>query len=132
MHTCFASKTTATVIDVLGPDGRTQINGKTLDDVRRDYPDAEEMTLDAFCEWKAARQDSPVTWEETTAERFDDMLGCLPPAMMAGGGFLVGEPWDHHATTGEPRYQAFRQRGGRFEVADRPMTRAEFRAEVAR
>jgi len=69
-----------------------------------------------------------VTWTEVTEDKYEEMLGVLPPAAYAGAGFLVGEPFDHDPATGRPRYEAYRCRGGRFEVADRPLTRAEFLA----
>lgn len=129
---CFASRQRQTIIDVLdGETGLTVCYGKTLADCRAEYPDAEEMTVEAFCQWKAERQRTPVEWLPTTEARFYEMLECLPPAMWTATGFLVGEPYDHDALSGRPRYQAFRQRGNVFEVANRPMTREEFRA-VAR
>jgi hypothetical protein len=60
------------------------------------------------------------------------MLNVLPPAAWIGGAFMVGEPTDHCAETGRPRFQAYRERGMQFEVASRPMTIAEFRAEVSK
>lgn len=33
-------------------------------------------------------------WIEVTEERYDEMLGVLPPEIMTGLGFLVGEPSD--------------------------------------
>jgi hypothetical protein len=129
---CFASKARQTIIDVLRPDtGRTWCYGKTLDQCREEYPDAEEMSVDEFCAWKAAQQRTPITWMPTTAEQFDDMLNCLPPALMLSGGFLVGEPDDYDAGNGQPRFQGYRQRGDVYEVGNRPMTRAEFRSEIA-
>jgi hypothetical protein len=69
------------------------------------------------------------------ALRFDRLIGSarrmlevLPPAVMARGGFLVGEPWDHHALTGRPRYAAFVELGGRWFESTRPVTVAEFRS----
>ena len=35
-------------------------------------------------------KDKPVT-----VEKYDEMLGCLPPIRMAYGGFLVGEAYDY-------------------------------------
>ncbi|MEK7994733.1 MAG: hypothetical protein AAB403_13095 [Planctomycetota bacterium] len=32
---------------------------------------------------------------ECSAERYDEMLGVLPPALYTSYGFLVGEPFDH-------------------------------------
>lgn len=71
---------------------------------------------------------APVTWTECTEEVYSDMLDVLPPAAMKGGSFLVGEPWDHHAMTGQPRFAAYIKRQGKFFTASRPMTRAEFLA----
>ena len=129
---CVASKQNSTAIDVIHPNtGRTLHYGKTLAQCREEYPDAEIMTVDAWCEWKAAQQRTPITWSETTQKRFWEMLEVLPPAAGTPGfrAFLVGEPWDHDAGNGQPRFQAFRKHQGRFEVASRPMTRAEFHAE---
>lgn len=127
MDTVFASKSAGTVIDFVR-DGLTDINRKTLEQIRADFPDAEVMSLDDWCAWKASTQGTPITWEETPEERYREMLECLPPAVWTRSGFLVGEPWDHDALTGQPRYQAFRQVGDRFIVASRPMTVKEFRA----
>jgi hypothetical protein len=123
-----------TMIDVLHPiTGRTVCYDKTLEQIRAERPEyagAERMTVEAFCAAKAARQRTPITWDETTEAKFTEMLEVLPPAAMVRGGFLVGEPWDHDAGNGQPRFDAFRQIGDRFEAASRPMTRAEFRAEM--
>jgi hypothetical protein len=128
---CFASKARGTIIDVLRPaTGLTACYGKTLAQIRDECPDATEMSIDEFCAWKSSQQRTPITWEPTTAERFDEMLGVLPPAAMRDNGFLVGEPWDHDALNGQPRFSAYRKRGDVYEVSNRPMTRAEFRAEM--
>jgi len=128
---CFASKSRGTVIDVIHPDtGLTLIYGKSLADCRDEYPDAERTTLDAFCAWKAEAQRTPIEWSESSEDDYHDMMNVLPPALMVAGGFLVGEPWDHDALSGKPRYQAFRHRSGRYEVASRPMTRDEFREAI--
>jgi len=70
----------------------------------------------------------PVVWTETTAERFEEMLTVLPPAIMLAGNFLVGEPWDHHAVTGRPRFAAYRFQDRKYYEASRPMTVKEFKA----
>ena len=128
---CLASKARETMIDVLHPvTGLTVCYGKTLKDCRKEYPDAEEMSVDEFCSWKAQRQRTPIAWTPTTEERFTEMLEVLPPAAGCRGGFLVGEPYDHDAGNGQPRFQAYRQRGDTFETANRPLTRAEFRSEM--
>lgn len=73
-----------------------------------------------------------IEWIETTAERYDEMLCILPPAIMTGYGFLVGEPFDHrecrirHRTA--PTFSAFAYRDGKFFEASQPLTIAEFRA----
>lgn len=135
---CFAVPESDIMIDVLHPvTGLTVCFGKTLEQVRAERPEyanAERMTVDEFCRQKAARQHTPITWAPTTEDRFLEMLEVLPPAAGASlhyQAFLVGEPWDHDAETGEPRFQGFRMRGDVYEVASRPMTRREFAKEVA-
>lgn len=131
---CFVSKTAGTVIDFVNPEtGKTGCFSKNLEMCRDTYLDAEMMTLGEWCEWKAAQQRTPITWdEEVTEERFYDMLECLPPAAGTKGWreFLVGEPFDHDALSGEPRFDGFRHIGGRYFASSRPMTVTEFRAEV--
>jgi len=43
--------------------------------------------------------------QRATPERYDEMLGVLPPERMATNGFLVGEPVDHQG--GRARYDLF-------------------------
>jgi hypothetical protein len=73
-----------------------------------------------------------INWTETTEERFDEMLGCLPPAIMYRGGFLVGEPFDHRVCTiGKayaPTFTAFTKVGDRYFEAVECLTVAEFKA----
>jgi hypothetical protein len=126
---CFAVPGSDSMIDVIHPiTGKTLTYGNTLDEVRARPGDenAEIMLIDDFCNAKAKRQDSPIIWQETTEEKYFEMLEVLPPAYMAGGAFLVGEPWDHHARTGEPRFQAFRHTD-KYLVANRPVTRNELK-----
>ena len=127
---CYADKSRSTVIDTIRPDGLTTYRRETFEQIRTRYPNAELMSLDDFCAWKAEQQRTPIVWEETTEERYFEMLEVLPPALMASGGFLVGEAYDHDAGNGQPRFQAFRKRSGAFEVANRPMTVSEFREAV--
>lgn len=124
-----------TMIDTIDSEtGLTHIYRKTLEEVRAeqhtwaDYSKAERMTIDAFCQSKADAQDTPITWEPITEERYNELLECLPPASWTGNGFLVGEPYDHHAITGQPRFQACIKRGKDYLASSRPMTKAEFRA----
>ena len=57
----------------------------------------------------------------------ENWLECLPPAAWIGAAFLVGEPSDHHAGTGAPRFQACRYVAGVYEASSRPLTLDEFR-----
>jgi hypothetical protein len=98
--------------------------------VKAKYPSAYRTTVDEFCAWKGEQQRSPIMWSETTEQVYDEMLGALPPALWLTNGFLVGEPNDHEADTGEPRFDGFKQKDGKFYAASRPMTRAEFKNEV--
>lgn len=126
---CFAIRG-VTMIDLIHPlTGKTAIFGKTLEDYQADpdYAGAERMTIEEFCQSKATTQDTPILWEETTEERYDEMLGCLPPALYTSSGFLVGESWDHHALTGRPRYQALIYKGKQYFQSSRPMTCKEFK-----
>jgi hypothetical protein len=68
-----------------------------------------------------------IRWTETTESRFDEMLGVVPPAIMWGNGFLVGEAFDHDRA-GRPRYAAFIQVRGTFYESAHPMTVADFKA----
>ena len=72
---------------------------------------------------------TPITWTETTEEAFWYALEVLPPAIMFGGGFLLGAPADHDAETGQPRYDGFVERPkGKYWASSRQMTIAEFKA----
>lgn len=66
-------------------------------------------------------------WERITEDRYDELLGCLPPALWLAHGFLVGEPWDHDGE-GKPRFQVCIQLDGAFYGSLRPMGVPEFRA----
>jgi hypothetical protein len=127
-----ANNPMGSIIDVINPDtGLTWINGQTFEEVRARYADAQRMTLDAWMARKAELQNAPIQWHVTTEERYHEMLNVLPPAMWIAGGFLVGEPDDHHAGTGQPRFRGYRQIGSDYFVSSRPMTRAELRKELA-
>ncbi len=128
---CYASRAQSMIIDVLHPaTGKTVCYNKTIDEVRCEYPDAEEMFVDDFCDWKAEQQRTPIEWELSTEEQYDEMLNCLPPELWIGGAFLVGEPYDHDAGNGQPRFTAFKMRWGQAYQANRPLTKAEFRVEI--
>lgn len=116
------------IIDVVNPaTGKSAVYGETLDEVRKRYPAAEQTTWQEWSAAKAARQDAAVTWRRVSQRQYQEMLEVLPPACWTGRGFLVGEPWDHHARTGAPRFQAFIERNGQHYASSRPLTVAEFR-----
>jgi len=133
---CFVSKGAGVMVDTLRPGTNvTHIYGKTLDQCREKYPDIEEMSVNEFCAWKAEQPRTPVKWELTTEEKFFKAMEVLPPAdQIPAKGFLVGEPMDSDALTGAPRFQAFRRKPFPlcFYVSSRPLTRKEFRAEMAK
>lgn len=131
--TVWMNPDTLTCIDRIDPEtGRTVIFEREPADVLREYPKAMQMSWDDFLTRKAASQHTAILWTETTAEQYDEMLNVLPPALWTREGFLVGEPWDHDAATGAPRFQAFIAKAGAYYVASRPMTRAEFKDATAR
>lgn len=57
-------------------------------------------------------------FKQCSAERYDEMLGVLPPRAMSGWGFLVGEPVTHRVCgmTGatRPTFAAFQRVEGRY------------------
>ena len=69
--------------------------------------------------------------QECSEERYDEMLGILPPALWLGKGFLVGEPFDHRRCkvthVVRASYAAFFQNKGKFFEGDN-MTIPEFKA----
>lgn len=75
-------------------------------------------------------------WLETSEERFFEMLEVLPPEMMLGGGFLVGEPAIHKrdGISGNvmPAFDAYKKIGKfgsdeKFFVYPEPVTMPEFK-----
>lgn len=127
---CYAVPGEDSIIDVIHPvTGLTVYCKETIEQVQARYPLAVHMTIQDFCDQKAMRQEAPATWSTVTEAVYDEMLECLPPAYMGNHGFLVGEAWDHHATTGRPRYAAYRHgQNGSYWTASRPMTIQEFKA----
>ncbi len=126
------------IIDVIDPaTGLTWVNAETFDAVLLRYPTAVRVN---FAEWmaaKAATQDTPIVWRRTSERRYHEMLEVLPPARWIGGAFLVGEPTDHSAATGAPRFSAYRRIGSSedftgYEVANRPLTVREFLTAIGR
>lgn len=66
-------------------------------------------------------------FKKVTEERYDEMLGVLPPALWLSYGFLVGEAMDHNSN-GQPTFSAFVNKGEDFFELAEPMTMAEFKA----
>ncbi len=130
---CYAVPGKGSYIDEINPEtGLTYYYQRTEAEVQAEYPGAERMTLDAWRRDAIARQHTPIVWEPSNAERYDDMLNVLPPKEWRGGAFCVGEPYDHDLETGQARYSAFWHRAGTYLASSRPVTRAELRAEVDR
>ena len=130
-YLCVVSKSRQSVVDGVYEDTMlTWCYGKTLEQCQEEYPDAEFMRIDDFCEWKAEQQRSPISWVEVTEAYYDAAFGDVPPARIIGQDFLTGEPFDHDALTGEPRCQALRVIDGAFYRSSRPMTTSEFEGVV--
>ncbi len=73
------------------------------------------------------------TIKTCTEERYWEMLEVLPPAIMDGKGFMVGEPWSHRQCTvtsrhDQPTFSAFFLFGTKFYEATEAMTIAEYKA----
>ena len=115
------------VIDTVAPDGLTTYGRETHEQVLERYPDAVLVDFNEWLAKKAELQNTPVEWSETTEENYWEALECLPPAKMSGGNFLVGEPYDHSAANGLPRFRMYRKSGSAYFVSDRPVTKIEFR-----
>ena len=69
---------------------------------------------------------------ETTEEKYDYGLNVLPPEMLEGPDFLVGEPVTHRRCTVSgltaPTFEGYIIRGGKFFVTDESVTLKEFNA----
>ena len=119
------------IIDVINPvTGLTCVYAKDLAAVLADNPGAVRMTWEAWRTEAADRQHTPISWHLTDEDTYQRMLEVLPPTLWIGGAFLVGEPDDHDFTTGQPRFRAYRCRGGVYTVANRPLTCAELRTVI--
>lgn len=126
---CWAVPGAGHIIDMIHPlTGLTVYGHKTAADIAAQEPGAVRMTIADWVKAKAERQHTPITWAPTTVRQYHEMLEVLPPAMWSFGAFLVGEPMDHDAETGAPRFSAYFHEHGLYFVASRPMTRAELRA----
>jgi hypothetical protein len=116
------------IIDMICPEtGKSYCFGNTPEEIAARAPGAVLMTWTDWQQQEILRQQTPITWIETTEADYWDMLEVLPPAYQGRGGFLVGEPFDHCAATGRPRFSGYRQLGDRYFVASRAMTISEFK-----
>lgn len=128
---CFAVPDDSNILDFIHPaTGKTWHYGRTLEEVREKHPRAVKMTFADWVEAQTKRQRTPIEWVEITEEKYHDALCALPPAAFTNGAFLLGEPDDHDAGNGKPRFQGFAQRLGKFYASTRPLTRDEFLASI--
>ena len=67
-----------------------------------------------------------MTWKQVSRERYWDMLEILPPAVMGGGAFMVGEPISHDAA-GQPTFRGFLKAGDKYFEAVDLMSIPDFR-----
>lgn len=123
----FAVPGANSIIDNVADDGRSVIARETLDEIRVRYPGAERVSWPEWQAERARRQDIPITWERVTEQQYNEMRDVLPPLCFTSRGFLVGEPVDHHAGSGRPRFQAYIARLGHYYRSTRPLTVQEYR-----
>ena len=74
-----------------------------------------------------------IKWKRIDAERYDWLLGCVPPAVWTSHGFLVGEAYDDFGPNGATRFTACVEHKSELAETEyfealRPITVAEFRA----
>lgn len=78
MPQCFVSLAQRVIIDYAGANGRTQIFGQTLEEVRERYPDVQVMEAnDAVDAIEDGLIDDEVT--EITEQQFIEALEAMPP-----------------------------------------------------
>jgi hypothetical protein len=108
--------------------GLSHIQNENLEQIRLRYPEAQLVNFEQHVASIAAQQDAePLFWKDVTEERYYEMLNVLPPAAMHAGAFLVGEPYDHHAGTGRPRFACFRRNhSGQYQELSCHITHKKF------
>jgi hypothetical protein len=71
-------------------------------------------------------------WKPTSERHFFEMLGVVPPALLEGADFLVGEPLKHRTcrVTGQEAavYAGFTEVNGKYFTTSEGVSRAEFEA----
>lgn len=110
------SATKKTSIDRLNSEGRGFYSGKTLDELKRQYPDLEQITDDEAYERQVANAiTDPV---EIDHHRFNELLGVMPPLNWRGDAnsesFMLMEP-----KSGDVHLTLVRVKDRYFEFADR-------------
>ena len=130
----FAVPGEGNIIDTVvpGPCELSRINGETLEEIQVRYPGAVMVSMASWLEEKAKAQNTPVQWFPVTEEAYMYGLEVLPPVGWEGDAFMTGEPTDHCAKTGQPRYQAYKSYEGKRFTSSRPMTLREFQETVTR
>ncbi|MET4190616.1 MULTISPECIES: hypothetical protein [unclassified Bradyrhizobium] len=98
----------------------------------REYADFMGKAQEMFAE-KEPSKFVPV-WVEVTPEKYDEMLGMLPPAIQTGFGFLVGEASSHRECREIGRvlatYAAYIYTHGKYYACKEALTVHEFRRVV--
>ena len=126
---CFSAPNSPQPLDLVHPaTSRGIYSHETLAEIQARHPGTRIVSLAEWANEKAAIQDAPWTWLPSTATDYDNALGALPPASMRNGAFLLGEPQDHHAITGRPRYDAYHHDTATdtYLASSRPLTVLEF------
>ena len=87
---------------------------------------AEILTMDGWNKRAAAESFDQIfkAGTEVTEGLYDYFIGCVPPAIMTGSGFLVGEA-SRHTRQNVPMYSGFIRFKGRYYFAGE-FTKAEF------
>jgi hypothetical protein len=70
-------------------------------------------------------------WEEISNDRFNELLGAVPPAKYFPGGFAVGEAL-YHDDAGRAVYQLCREVGGKHFATEGTITAIDERFGVGR
>ena len=107
-------------------DGQTIYGRKPVDKVLAENPSYKLVEYDEYVAAASAEQDQPIVWSPLSEEDYYKKMDCLPPAVTRSYGFLLGEPQDHYAATGKPRFAAFLKLGHRFCRSSRPLRVEEF------
>lgn len=129
---CFLVPGAAHPQDLVHPiTGHGVYSGDTPERMAERFPGVSVVEIAEYRRRRAAEQDAPITWRRSTREAFWYALEVLPPIGWRNGTdsewFLVGEPYDHHAVTGEARFEAHWRVGDSYFVSSRPMTLRELR-----